>query len=170
MNLEQVNLGYSLKNIPIPTNNQYLKYLIIKVESFIRRIRWRVFFCDSDDKAEHLEYNTYGFKTENCPPQSSDLNAFEDALYNLVHTIKFKRRPNSFQAKLAEDMKQITNSNTMLISADKTTNLFKIEVNNYKKLITDSITSAYRKADASAAMNINREAKEIAEKLRSSIE
>ena len=104
--LEQVNLGYSLKNIPIPTNNHYLKYLITKVESFIRRIRWRVFFCDSEDKAEHLECNTYGFKTENCSPQSSDLNAFEDALYNLVHTIKFKRRPKSFQAKLVEDIKQ----------------------------------------------------------------
>ena len=90
----------------------------------------------------------------------------EDALYNLVHTIKFKRRPNSFQAKLAEDTKQITNSNMMLISADKTTNLYKIEVNNYKKLITDNITSAYCKADASATMNINSEAKEIAEKLK----
>ena len=54
----------------------------------------------------------------------------------------------------------------MLISADKTTNLYKIEVNNYKKLITDNITSAYCKADASATTNINSEAKEIAEKLK----
>ena len=84
----------------------------------------------------------------------------------VVQAIKFKRRPNRFQAKLAADIKQITKSTNLLIPADKTTNLYKMEVNDYKKLLTDNITSAYRKADASATVNINSEARSIAENLK----
>ena len=43
------NLQYSLKNIPIPKDNAYLKSLIDKTEHFIKRIHWKAFFYDRDN-------------------------------------------------------------------------------------------------------------------------
>ena len=40
-NMEAKNLGCSLKNIPIPTKQHYLKSMADKVESFITRLRWK---------------------------------------------------------------------------------------------------------------------------------
>ena len=45
-NMERINLGYSLKNIPIPSQKSYLKSFISKVDSFIHRIRWKAFFFE----------------------------------------------------------------------------------------------------------------------------
>ena len=39
--MEPVNLGYSDKNIPIAKPREYLKCLIEKTESFLRRVRWK---------------------------------------------------------------------------------------------------------------------------------
>ena len=38
------NFQYSLKNIPIPKDNAYLKCLIDKTEHFIKWMRWKAFF------------------------------------------------------------------------------------------------------------------------------
>ena len=40
----RVNFGDSLKNIPIPSNQFYLKCMIDKIESLIGRIRWKAHF------------------------------------------------------------------------------------------------------------------------------
>ena len=37
-------LGYSFKNIPIPPKKQYLKSMVEKVESFIKRLHWEMHF------------------------------------------------------------------------------------------------------------------------------
>ena len=39
-----------LKNIPLPTKDAYLKSLIHKLESFIKRIRWKAFFFENKNK------------------------------------------------------------------------------------------------------------------------
>ena len=41
--MEPVNLGYSDKNIPIAKPREYLKCLIEKTESFLRRVRWKAY-------------------------------------------------------------------------------------------------------------------------------
>ena len=43
INMEPVNLGYSTKNIPIAQPKEYLKYLVEKTESFLRRVRWKAY-------------------------------------------------------------------------------------------------------------------------------
>ena len=48
-NMEAKNLGCSLKNIPIPTK-QHLKSMIVKVESFIIRLRWTAYFFERPDQ------------------------------------------------------------------------------------------------------------------------
>ena len=42
--METRNLGYSMKNIPVPPKLRYLKSMIEKVESFITRLRWKAHF------------------------------------------------------------------------------------------------------------------------------
>ena len=41
---KRLNIDYSLKNIPIPWADSYKRRLIEKVESVIRRMRWKAFF------------------------------------------------------------------------------------------------------------------------------
>ena len=79
-----------MKNIPIPSNQSYLKSLFGKLESFIKRLTWKVFYFDT---AEHEEIDSrpegYGFKSEKTPPQHEDLGAFERDLYEMARTVKF---------------------------------------------------------------------------------
>ena len=44
--MERINFDYSLKNIPIPSNQSYLKTMIEKVEAFIKRICWKAYFFE----------------------------------------------------------------------------------------------------------------------------
>ena len=74
--MEAKNLGYSLKNIPIPTKQHYLKAMIDKVESFITRLRWKAY--NSTD---------FGFQSNVTPPQNEKLTSFENGLYDMVRSI-----------------------------------------------------------------------------------
>ena len=66
--MEKINLGYSTKNIPIPTHHQYLKCLTSKTELFIKRIiRWKVFYFDKPSKINLGKTKFYGFKAQKCP-------------------------------------------------------------------------------------------------------
>ena len=55
MEMEKVNLGYSLKNIPISSDQSYLKNMIEKLESFINRLRWKTFFFMNKNQEEESE-------------------------------------------------------------------------------------------------------------------
>ena len=62
---------------------------------------------------------------------------------------------NSFQKNLQKDIQSIKSSNKMFVAADKTTNIYKMDVDNYRKLLRDNITSTYKKADKSLTKKIN---------------
>ena len=72
-----------MKNIPISPKNAYLKKLFEKVESVIKRMRWKAFFFERDediDEESHEEQgidqdenSKYGFKSRKCPPQIEDM-------------------------------------------------------------------------------------------------
>ena len=166
--MEKVNLGYSAKNIPIPTKNSYLKAMITKIESFVKRLRWKAFFFERDDDCSNADTTeSYGFKSERTPPQHDGLLAFEADLYQLANNIKFRYVRNQFQTKLAEDAKCIKNSEHMFVPADKSTNLYKVSPIQYKKLLSNSITTSYQKIkDDSILDDIDKEAKKIAQNLK----
>ena len=81
-NMEKRNFGYSLKNIPIASKNAYMKKTMEKVESVVRRMRWKAIFFENE-KAGQSEI-TNGFKTNKAPDKMELLNPFENDLYNLV--------------------------------------------------------------------------------------
>ena len=65
MNFEKINLGYFVKNIPIPLKKLYLKFMLDKIESFIKRLRWKAFYFDKKQLNEDEKpLNTYGFRNE----------------------------------------------------------------------------------------------------------
>ena len=110
--------------------------------------------------------NNYGFKSEKFPPQRSDLAGFEFDLYQMARSIKFRQVYSTFQTQLAKDSNAIKSSKTLIIPADKTTNLYKVEVQDYEKLLQDNITVKYKKTNNTTVNNINIEAKKLAEQLK----
>ena len=158
------NFGYSLKNIPIPSKNTYLKGLTDKVENFIRRIRWKAYFFDNQNE-ENAYVENFGIKSTNVPPRNQWLIAFEDDLYELIRTAEFRKvNNNEFQEALMKDIKDIKANSNLLVPADKTTNLYEMPKADYEKLLKENITKSYRKGDNSV-YRINNEAKAIAAKI-----
>ena len=168
MIFDKVNLGYSTKNIPIPNKNQYLKEMISNLESFIKRLRWKAFFFDfkNNNKLGPQQMENFGFNTEKTPPQHKDLLSFETDLYQLVRSLKFRKDFDPSQVKLAQGVKNIKYSSRLFEPADKTTNLYKVDVEDYKKLLISNITAKYQKVGNDVTQNIDRKAKAIAQSLK----
>ena len=103
--MEKKNLQYSLKNIPAPSKEQYLKCLIDKVTSLLVRMRWKVRFSEKKQKGPYVPDESSCFKSEISPQQNEHLSAFESAMYELIRNITFRKQLNSFQKQLKKDVK-----------------------------------------------------------------
>ena len=163
--MNRKNLGYSSKNIPIPSRSAYLKMLMEKVESFIKRMRWKAYFFDNKEPSNENKHENFGFRSSYTPPVNPHLTEFENDLYELIRNIEFRETNDEFLRKLKDDMRDIGLSKNLFIQADKTNNLYEIPPDHYKQLLKDNITKSYQKCDESTKQNINKEAKNIAEKL-----
>lgn len=162
--MDQVNLGYSTKNIPIPSKKDYLIRFISSTENLIRCTRWRsFFFLNPDIKQETKE--TFGFKSTRSPPKIPELDEFEEEMLNLVENIEFRSTTNTFQKKLSKDIKDIKQTEHLLIPADKTTNFYKVKQEKYNKLLDENITKNYKKAPQNLEKDIQNEDICIASKL-----
>ena len=161
--MEKVNLQYSMKNIPIPSKHEYKKMLVAKTEHLIKRMRWKVLAFDGKLKSSNK--NTYGFRTSLYPEPSPDLVQFESDLMDMIRNIEFRPVHNDFQARMREDITNIKNSNKVYVSADKSTNLYKMEKTDYESHLVNNITSTYKKSSQDQVDRINRGALECAKKL-----
>ena len=170
--MEKKNFNYSMKNIPIPTQNSYMKSMIAKTESLLRRMRWKVFWYEQDqkknrkDRSEETEQHTYGFNTENAPPKSPALAHFEDDIFNMLNNIKYNSRRSEFQKQLSKDMREVRASPSVFVPADKTTNIYKFSPESYNKILHENVTANHKKTNNSTLTKINSEAKHIATKLK----
>ena len=89
--MEKLNLAYSTKNIPIPTERNYKYQLIENTELSIKKIRWKTIFHDmklnnknknnnninnnmkdnskiNGDGTQKEHSSRYGIKSNTCPP------------------------------------------------------------------------------------------------------
>lgn len=80
------NLGYSLKNIPIPPKKKYLKSITETVESFITRLSWKVHFLDRPNDTKPDSVMIFRFKSNITPPSSNDSIVFENDMYGIIRT------------------------------------------------------------------------------------
>ena len=130
--MDKFEFPHSLKNIPIPPEEIYLKQLICKTEDFIGRLRWAAeFFLRPPEHTKQKE--TYGFNSSLTPPKVREIQPFEDELFDIISSLKFTKFRSSFQKQLMADVQNIKTSDKVFLLADKTTNIYKVSVDLYKK-------------------------------------
>ena len=83
--MEKLKFDYSMKNIPATTERSYLLKLIEKIEMVIKRMHWKVVYCDM--KGNSIKTETYGLKSQKTSPPINELAAFESDLIELVKNI-----------------------------------------------------------------------------------
>ena len=155
--MEKLQLHYSKKNIPIPSKRNYKLQLMDKIEQVIKRMRRKAFFYINPSR-ENMQ-QTYGLRTLNCPQKVKEMVLFERDLWDLVNkTVKASR---NFKNQLKEDFKAIKNSKKIFVFADKTSNIYQIEKDEYNKLTTDAIASAYKKVSDKISNKVNTDGKKI---------
>ena len=165
--MEKFNLGYSVKNIPVPANNSYLKTFISKTENFLKRLRWKAFFFDNpDERPAASQKETYGFKSPHTTPQHDLITPFEDDLYDLISKIKFSNTKSDFQKQLDKDIERLKSSKSVIVTADKTTNLYLVKKTDYDKLLKDNITANYKKAESTTKQQIDSKSALLANNLK----
>ena len=102
--MEQVNFGYSAKNIPVPHDDMYLQILTTK---------WRKFTQNARKKAYHFlkknatksKKETFGFKSTDPASEIPLLKPFEEAFTEVIKNVKFGRKLNHFQRQLKQDVR-----------------------------------------------------------------
>ena len=141
-NMERISFNYSLRNIPVPTLGSYKLRLIEKIESVIKRMRWKAhFFLKEDSNNEtKQEKETYGFKTRKCPLQCEEMEHFKKDMMNIVKNLELRKMKDQFQDKLKEDEKKINASPNILVFADKTSNIYEQKPEEHRKVLMENIT------------------------------
>ena len=157
------NFPHSLKNIPLPSQMQYRRTLVSSMEKFVTRLRWDL--IHRKNKTDGHTHNNYGFKTTAKPDLQHELAAFEDDLYLLAKNVEFCNVKNSFQSELKQHIGNIRNSSEVIVKADKSNNLYRVPVKDYKKLVDNNVTSKYKLSNDREVMKVNKEAAKIAENL-----
>ena len=161
---DQFNLDYSLKNIPISNRNEYMIQLISKTRDFLRRMRLKAYFYEKEryKDADEKRKMTFGFKSKFNPPPEKNLLDFEKDFIAMICNIKFRKFTNDFQKKMQKDIAMIRKENRIIVKADKTSNMYRVDPGNYRKLLHDNITNGYKITKENVLASINDEAKEIA--------
>ena len=67
---------------------------------------------------------------------------------------------------MSDDLKSLQTTNQVIVFADKTTNLYKIDMDNYNKQLRKNLAKRYKKASANASDEINQNAKSVASPLQ----
>ena len=87
--MEKLDIDYSSKNIPIPSKELYLIKLIEKIESVVKRMRWRAYFFSKEKQESYICRENCGFESRNSPPQCEPIEAFENEFVDMIPNIKF---------------------------------------------------------------------------------
>ena len=83
----------------------------------------------------------------------------------MLQYLKFRSVYNNFQNKLKNNIRNINSSNKVIVFADKSRNLYKLDKESHKKLLTENVTKSYRKADEHSINLISRDFKKITNNL-----
>ena len=68
-------------------------------------------------------------------PEYENLKYFEHDLYLLIKSIKFRKCSSSFQKKISDDIRKTRKSKKIIVSRDKTSNLYFISKDEYHQLM-----------------------------------
>ena len=164
--MEQVKLGYSTKNIPIPSKREYSSCLIEKTRQFLKNVTWRAYFTLNPKPTTAKQ--TFGFNSSENPPRVPELKDFQDCMIDLIQNIEFKnsaKKVGKFQHTLNNDLKKLKKDTELLVPADKTSNHYKVPPSDYKTLLNQNIQKDYKKAVTEKEKDITKLEKSIAKSL-----
>lgn len=164
--MQQIRFNYSLKNIGLPTHDEYRRNIIDKTESVIHRMRWKAHFFLHGDSKDAQKTNTYGLKSTRSPPHVPELKGFEDDVIKMISNTQFRDGSDEFTKSLDADKRKITSSNNLFVPADKTRNMYEMDAPAYTKLLTENVTKTYKLAQENSMNSINDELKHIADGLK----
>ena len=152
LDLQETDFGYSMKNILLPTQKEYIFALLGQTRSFMTRLRWKAFFILNPDQSGDDE--TYGFRTQKSPPTIPELDLLQSKLINILSNIKFKRGGNNLQAKMRSDLAGVKqNPDKLLVAADKTRKLYKMSSAGYKELRKRNVEKEYKRGPDELTIN-----------------
>ena len=170
MALERISINHSHKDIPTYSKTEYLVKLFDMTNKFLNKIRWALFWHEktnetnqSNDELE-LDYNNQQyniFPTKKSGPSSNKLAAFENDLFDMCKNIKFKKVFSKYQNNLRNTLSKLKEQDKVVIKADKTSNLYKMDVEKYNKLLFETVTAKYKKALPNTIDSINSEAESL---------
>ena len=88
----------------------YKVQFLSKVESFVKRMRWKALQFRGNFKTQQKE--SYGFHSRNCPLSVEELAASEEDLRLMIKISNLENIElnNEFQTKSSKDIKKIKNS------------------------------------------------------------
>ena len=163
-NMDHYSFDYSMKCVPIPSEEEYQLELLDSIHKLDNRMKWRAFHFLNPNQTENSK-ETYGFNTTTAPPPIKELKSFQDGLIDLAKNIKFEKVNNQFQNQLKDDLKNIRWEDRIIVSADKTRNHYKMDKQRYKDFLNNNITKDYKKVDEEVINEITRNDKDVATKL-----
>ena len=169
---------YSMNNIPIPRRKEYKQKLVRKTELLIGRVRWKYWWATKDKRKnqnqsqppqvefEEDKKENYGFRTANAPPRSEELEPFENAMWDMVKNVKYRKYSNKILNQLEKDLKYINASKNVIVKSDKNRNYYEISVEDYNKIMLNNITPLYRKCNEDEIRNVDKETQDLSRKMK----
>ena len=91
----------------------------------------------------------------------------EEDMLGIIENIQFKPWPVKcdFLSRLKKNVNAVHKSNSLIIPADKTNNYYKLDKDEYGKLLKDNVTAIYKQISNTEVTKINLKAKQISEQL-----
>lgn len=163
--MDRFNLDYSLKNIPVPSRFKYEKEVAFRMQKFAKNLSFDHWARRTNQLNTHKP--SFGLKSNSCVPlynEAYEIKPFKEDLAKLISNIKYRPHTNEFQKRLKNDCNRIRNSSDIIVSADKTANLYKMPIAQYKNQLLNNITKDYMKVNINEVKNTNIEAKTLANK------
>ena len=62
----------------------------------------------------------------------------------MIGNVKFRNAKDSFQDRMNNDLEMLKSGGKIIVEADKTSNLYQLEPDNYNELLHQKITSEYK--------------------------
>ena len=72
----------------------------------------------------------------------------------MAKNIQFRKIDNNFQQKVKDDIKDMKSINKVFVPTDKSRNIYKLENEQYSKLLRESVTKTYKKSTFNKVCNI----------------
>lgn len=79
----------------------------------------------------------------------------------MIKNIEFRKVRSNFLTKIANVIKEVRSSEHLLVPADKSRHIYKVNKQDYAKLLKENVTKAYKKDHPHKLSIINKESKII---------